>query len=238
MATFTSAFKALAHGALNWDTQLNADLGSLEALFAGATDIGSGVDLNGYGGQGTYVGFNLTNAPLGLGDTFLIQSIAPASGGAAVQTAHRMTNGAQESWRRYYISGVGWTGWVIDTYDTGWVTTATGIGSATGWNVTSSKYRIIGGQVSISIVATRTGATITANSQGGITTTPVATLPPALVPAQSNGNISSVGAASTQVAQGYASASGSSIALTTLAPGGQLLTSSGSTVDLMGTYFL
>lgn len=35
--TFTSQFRQLAHGALNWDTQLDADLANLEALFVDNT---------------------------------------------------------------------------------------------------------------------------------------------------------------------------------------------------------
>jgi hypothetical protein len=238
VANFTSQFKPLAHSTLNWDTQLNTDLGNLETLLNGAVSVGSGQDMNGYTALGSFTGYNWSNAPLGLSDTFLAHVIADAASGAAVQTAHRMTNGSFESWRRYYVSGVGWTGWMIDTYDTGWVTSSTGITAASGWSLSASKYRILGGAVSISVVAARTGATITANTYGAIPTTPVANLPAGLVPAQSNGNISSVGASSTQLANGYASATGSCLAITTLAPSGALFTSSGSTVDLMGTYFL
>jgi hypothetical protein len=32
MAVFTSAYKPLAHGALNWDTQLRTDMGNLETV--------------------------------------------------------------------------------------------------------------------------------------------------------------------------------------------------------------
>lgn len=42
MAVFTSQFRQLAHGALNWDTQLDADLGALETLLNGYPALASG----------------------------------------------------------------------------------------------------------------------------------------------------------------------------------------------------
>lgn len=54
MTVFTSAYKALAHGALNWDTQLDADMATLETI------LQQGSWTPAFGGAGVSLGTNGT----------------------------------------------------------------------------------------------------------------------------------------------------------------------------------
>jgi hypothetical protein len=108
---FTSVYNAIAHGTPNWDAQLRTDVGNLGNIVNGATPLGSGKDLNGYNFQGVYFGSGFLNAPLGLADSFMVTCFATLDGATAVQVAYRMTSGSFASYRRYYVTGVGWTTW-------------------------------------------------------------------------------------------------------------------------------
>jgi hypothetical protein len=58
VAAFTSTYKALAHGALNWDTQLDADMASLEGFLNQGTYVpaigGTGFTTGTSGGTNGY----------------------------------------------------------------------------------------------------------------------------------------------------------------------------------------
>jgi hypothetical protein len=108
---FASQYVPLVHGAVNWDTQLRTDITSLASIVNGALEQGSGKDLNNFNYQGVYIGATFGNAPLNLADTFLVFVVASVDARAAVQTAHRMTQGNYATYRRYYSVGVGWTAW-------------------------------------------------------------------------------------------------------------------------------
>jgi hypothetical protein len=58
VTVFTSAYKALAHGALNWDTQLDADMATLETILHQGTWApsigGTGFTLGTSGGSNGY----------------------------------------------------------------------------------------------------------------------------------------------------------------------------------------
>ena len=63
----------------------------------------------------------------------------------------------------------------IDADDSGWLTS--GITAATGWSITSQKYRKMRGVVALYVVVSRTGADITPSTIGDTTNAKVCTLP-------------------------------------------------------------
>lgn len=114
MAVFTSTYKALSHGALNWDTQLDADMTTLESLFtstvhadrsAGGTFSG---DWNTLTAPGTYsiVATNTnTNAPAGSYLYGVLEVVRAAS--YIAQVYHDLNT---DKWVRSYNASA-WTPW-------------------------------------------------------------------------------------------------------------------------------
>lgn len=222
-----------SHGSLNWDTTIEADLGLLAAGINTATVI-DGTNANSIARSGLYIGSTLSNAPGASSNAFYIwvNALSPTS---QAQIAMDYSTGAL--WTRKQQSGT-WSAWrqqVDSSTDSGWVTTATGIVAAANFTLTSARYRILNGVVTIGIVGTRTTSAVTANANGIITPTDVVTLPPGLVPAQANGTISNIGSGATTQAAGYATSAGG-IRLVTATPSVGIPVSAG--IDLMGTYLL
>lgn len=114
MTVFTSTYKALAHGALNWDTQLDADMTALENLFTytvHADRSGAGAingDWNSIVAPGSYFAAATstnTNAPAGAYLYGVLEVVRSAS--YVAQTYHDLQSG---KWFRTYDAST-WSGW-------------------------------------------------------------------------------------------------------------------------------
>lgn len=237
MANFTSAFKALSHGSLNWDTQLDADLGALETLLNAPAGI-TGGDWNTVVDPGGFFGSSMANSPDGTTASFGVWVIRRGATFTA-QLAIRLDATVGAMYRRVQNAGT-WSAWVRindASQDTGWVTSGTGITAATGWTLTSSKYRNNNGVVSLYLLLTRTGAALTGSTAGLIAATAAAVLPAGLVPAQANGLVSAVGSQSTVAASGFVASGTGNVTITNVTPGQSIATTSG-VLELVGTYLL
>jgi hypothetical protein len=234
---FTSAFKALTHGSLNWDTQLDTDMGNLEGLFNAASALATGSNLNGLTSPGLYTGASLVNAPGGSANTFLIWENY-ASAGTQAQIAVDITSTAIW-WRKCVASA--WSAWrqLTDSSilnDSGWVTTGTGITAASGFTFNFGRYRVSNGFVQFSASVTKaTAASATANAAGVVTAFSAAVMPAGLAPAFSNGVVVSTGSTSTILANGRVQSDGT-VVITNLAPSQAVPV--GGVLDLMGSYSL
>lgn len=225
-----------AHGALNYDSILEADFAEI-ATKANGVDFGvPSSDWNLLTKSGAYYASTTTNSPNGSANGFFVYDMHRSDGAGAAQIAVNV-NGDLMYFRRYINSA--WQPWrtlVHSGGDTGWVTTATGITAASGWTLNSSKYRNNNGVVSIQFNCTRSGAALPAFSTAGtFTPNQIVLLPSTIVPAQSNGLLSAAGGNSTIQASGYAASAGN-VTITQGTPGQTIGTN--AVVEMVGTYLL
>lgn len=115
MAVFTSLFRALAHSTLNWDTQLDTDLGALETLlqnsaYLNRSDAGPiNTDWNGISLPGTYtvIATNTnTSSPAG---AYLYGILEVTRAGSYIH--QRYTSMQGDLFLRTY-DGSSWSAWV------------------------------------------------------------------------------------------------------------------------------
>lgn len=113
--------------------------------------------------------------------------------------------------------------------DTGWLTS--GITAATGWSISSQRYRRIGQVVEVLVAVKRTGAAITVSATGDVSDTAVCTVPTGFTTSGAHGLHSQGG----RVAA-YALLTNGIIYITACAPGGNIAT--GEALTIAGTYLL
>lgn len=179
-----------SHGGLNWDTNLETNLGRLADGINLAANLGT-ADLNAILTSGIYYGSiaNLTNAPVSGGTSTLvlqvISSNVTAGSGHVVQRAARTVDGA--TWQRSYAPGYGWTAWTQIGGDTGWAF-GSNFSLASGWSTLvdpngvgsgsslAGGIRLVGKQLELRFRVNRTGSTLTADSSGNLADTLVCTI--------------------------------------------------------------
>lgn len=236
MTVFTSTYKSVAHGALNWDTQLQNDFIALEGSLNNSTGVNGG-DWNTVLDPGTFFGATMANSPDGTTSSFGVWVIRRGPTYTA-QLAIRLDPTVGAMYRRVQNNGT-WSAWVRITdasLDTGWVTASTGIAAATGWTLANAKYRVNNGVATIGFTATRTGAALAAASAAGIVTkTAVATVPAALTPSTTNSAWSATGQSSTYAGSGHIDSGG--IVQLTLGPASAAL-GTNAVLDVYATYSL
>lgn len=175
MATFTSAFRALAHGTLNWDTQLNADMDSLTSLFettsvdrtwGGGTYGGDWNNATFPGAYRVYPGNGNQNSPIGAGVYGYGTLIVSTSGQSVTQIY--ATHSTPRLWYRTKWNTADWTSWGLALNVDYPADTGSG-GTANGF--TANRFNILrfGRVVTVDFSATRSGGTISSGPTGNIT---------------------------------------------------------------------
>lgn len=130
---------------------------------------------------GWYWSVNGANQP-GTGDTYWVgETSATLNTGTQHQLVQvLMRPNRTEGMRLMRLStdgGSTWTAWVTLFEDTGWVTSGVTITPQSGWTISSFNVRRVNNHVTGYVNLTRTGATITAGSDGNFADVPMFTMP-------------------------------------------------------------